>query len=186
MDIILYQTLEDIGNYDEVEQNGPFAGKRKSSWLGVGFYFWDTHIELAHWWGNMAYGKFNKEYMICKAFGVLDGACWDLIGNGIHRNEFALVCERFSQEFPSEKILVPKIIMYLIKNGGMSYRAIRALPMNTIKVLSKFTKRILFVDWNESYYDAYPPIQVCLLDKKALSLHKYHVVFPEEACENLY
>ncbi|MBK7039830.1 MAG: hypothetical protein IPH46_04990 [Bacteroidetes bacterium] len=186
MEMVLYQTLEDRYNYDEVEQKGPFTGERKSSWLGIGFYFWDTHIELAHWWGSHAYNKKDKEYMICKAFAVLNKDCWDLIGNGGHRMEFDLVCSQFVKEFPKEKFWFLKLLCTLYKNGGMKYRAIRALPINTIKVLSKYTKRILFVEWNEAYYDSFPPIQICLFDKKALNLRNYHVIFPDEACENLY
>ena len=55
MNRIIYQTVEDRGNPDYVEQHGPFICTNKNAWLGEGYYFWDTIIELAHWWGNLCY-----------------------------------------------------------------------------------------------------------------------------------
>ena len=63
-DKILYQTLDDNDNADYVEQNAPFPCDRKNSWLGTGYYFWDTFIENAHWWGEVNY---KNSYIICKA-----------------------------------------------------------------------------------------------------------------------
>jgi len=37
---IIYQTLEDRGNPDEIERNGPFSCNWNNSWLGTGCYFW--------------------------------------------------------------------------------------------------------------------------------------------------
>lgn len=47
MDRILYQTVEDRNNPDDVEQHGPFLCTNKMAWLGHGYYFWDTFINLA-------------------------------------------------------------------------------------------------------------------------------------------
>jgi hypothetical protein len=84
MKITLYQTLEDRGNPVWVEDNGPLRCNRGNAWLGDGYYFWDSHIQLAHYWGEM----YKKGYMICAASAVLDHTCWDLHNNANHRIEF--------------------------------------------------------------------------------------------------
>ena len=43
MNRIIYQTVEDRGNPDYVEQHGPFICTNKNAWLGEGYYFWDTN-----------------------------------------------------------------------------------------------------------------------------------------------
>ena len=59
---VLYQTVEDRGNPKEILNNGPFQCTR-SPWLGNGYYFWDSFIELAHWWGRQGY---HGQYVITK------------------------------------------------------------------------------------------------------------------------
>ncbi|MBK9689303.1 MAG: hypothetical protein IPO65_16695 [Saprospiraceae bacterium] len=63
----VYQTLENRGNQDYVENNGPFLCSRNNAWLGNGYYFWDSFIENAHWWGWKV-KKFTNGYFICEAF----------------------------------------------------------------------------------------------------------------------
>jgi hypothetical protein len=48
----IYQTLEDRGNADDIENHGPFPCKWENTWLGRGYYFWDTFMNNAHWWGK--------------------------------------------------------------------------------------------------------------------------------------
>ncbi len=61
--MVLYQTVSDRDNADYIEDNAPFRCERKDAWLGEGYYFWDTLIKNAHWWGEIAY---NNEYVITK------------------------------------------------------------------------------------------------------------------------
>ena len=42
----IFQTLEDRNNPDEVESQGPFICTN-NPWLGKGYYFWDTFLDLA-------------------------------------------------------------------------------------------------------------------------------------------
>ena len=71
-DTDIYQTLEDRQNYDDVEKHGPYFccardanGTPKSGvkepWLGEGYYFWDTRIADAQWWGNTIYFKRERD-----------------------------------------------------------------------------------------------------------------------------
>lgn len=67
-DTDIYQTLEDRQNYGEVEEHGPFfcyvrddngipKSGVKEPWLGEGYYFWDTRITDAQWWGDTVYSQ---------------------------------------------------------------------------------------------------------------------------------
>ena len=56
----LLQTIDDQDNPDYVEEHGPFKSVT-SHWLGVGYYFWDSLMRRAHWWGDRHYGG---NYMI--------------------------------------------------------------------------------------------------------------------------
>jgi hypothetical protein len=62
----IYQTLENRGNLDFIENNGPFICKRNNAWLGTGYYFWESFIENAHWWGKEC-NNYPNGYVICKA-----------------------------------------------------------------------------------------------------------------------
>lgn len=64
----IYQALENRENDEEVEEHGPFfcsevesSGNMKKGvrepWLGSGYYFWDSRIEDAKWWGETVYRR---------------------------------------------------------------------------------------------------------------------------------
>lgn len=185
--LTVHQTLADWNNPDYVEENGPFKSTNSAAWLGVGYYFWDTHIELAHWWGDVGY---HGNYMVCRAKATLDESCWDLHGIGEHRIEFKLICDEIVKSGVStkEKLLVPQVIEFLKKRGKFLYSAIRALGMNSIWDKSPLTDehllfRMKFVEKSSVHLDIHPPVQLCLVDKKSLSLQKYKVVYPNEYSE---
>jgi len=182
MDITLYQTLEDRGNPEDVEDYGPFICRRKTAWLGDGYYFWDTHIQLAHWWGKTAYGVNN--YIICKAKGVLDENCWDLHGNGNHRLEYEAICDEIVKIGLSKRnsLLVADVISYVKSKGFFKFKAIRAFGIASIKPNNPDFQpfRMYFAESGVSYLDLRPAVQICLLEKRALSLNSYMVVFPDD------
>lgn len=94
----IYQTLEDRDNDEEVQEHGPYwcdlyeaDGKKKEGikepWLGAGYYFWDTLIEDAHWWGRTIYPK--KGYIVCQSqYDSHSPHLFDLVGNVSHSREF--------------------------------------------------------------------------------------------------
>lgn len=185
MRLILYQTLEDRDNPDYIEDNGPFLCSRSTAWLGYGYYFWDTHEELGHWWGKL---NFKHKYVVCKARGTYDEFCWDLQGNGLHRLEFECICNELvnSGITNKESLLVPQVIEYFKKRGKFYYDSIRALGINSIR--SKLNDntvifRMIFKKDNIAYLDLKPPVQVCLIQKKALSLQSYKIVYPKDYSE---
>ncbi len=179
----IFQTLEDRDNADEVENWGPFICDIQSAWLGNGYYFWDFHIELGHWWGKERYGK--DKYIICKALcDISPDRCWDLHSEGTHREEFIKALQLLIKHGVANKnkITVAQVIEYAKQNGFFNHEAIRVQGINTAKKSNKLEvgTRLLFLDTNRAaYYDVYPAIQVCLLSKKSLSMRNYHIVWPE-------
>ena len=76
---ILYQTVDDKRNTKYVLENAPFKCTRHDAWLGEGYYFWDTFINCAHWWGKNSYGD---KYMVCKTTCQYnENEILDLVGN---------------------------------------------------------------------------------------------------------
>jgi len=189
MEVTLYQTLEDRENPDKIEAEGPFICRSFGAWLSEGYYFWDTHIELGHWWGEKIYQQ--KGYVICRAYGKLDEACWDLHGNGRHRIEFEKVCGEMIEQgiAEAETLMVPNVIAFLRKNSKFPYKAIRALGVGSVssnQTASRIVFRMKFVESNKSFLDLRPPIQLCLFEKRGLSLKDYLIVFPDKYVESEY
>ncbi|MFN7259907.1 MAG: hypothetical protein ACK5TU_08430 [Cyclobacteriaceae bacterium] len=188
MKITLFQTLEDRNNPEEVEEKGPFIARAATAWLGTGYYFWDTHIELGHWWGKTVYGG---EYIICRAFGDLDNTCFDLHGNGVHRLDFMEACNQIvkSKLSTMDRLLVPHVLTYIKKTTSFPYKAIRALAMVSIMRNSENSYVVVTMRYragNKAFFDIKPPVQVCLIEKKALSLTNYRVVYPENYVDYQY
>lgn len=182
MTINLYQTLRDR-NPNQIEKDGPFKCKHENAWLGPGYYFWDSHVELAHWWGYIAHKKFKFDYIICASNATFDDKCWDLHGNGLHRKQFIEICERIVKEGLSNKsdLLVFQVIEWAKKKNILmkfGYEAIRAMGNDTIPSHEINVKRMKFDSKKNQYLDLYPPIQVCLIEKNALNLHNYRIISP--------
>ncbi len=186
MNVTLYQTLQDRRNPQIVEEKGPFACTTPSAWLGHGYYFWDTHEELGHWWGQTVHGN---NYMICHAKCIMDNSCWDLHGNGAHRIEFEDICNEMvdAKIATKDQLLVPQVIEFLKKQGLFTYQAIRALGTNSLsaKLADNYVIfRMHFKKGKAAFLDLKPPVQVCLINKMALSLTKYRVIYPYYYLEN--
>ena len=62
--VIVFQTLKNKGNPIEIERDGPFICRWENSWMGTGYYFWETFLSNAHWWGK---SHLNGDYVICEA-----------------------------------------------------------------------------------------------------------------------
>lgn len=178
---VLYQTLENRENPDEVENNGPYPC-RKNPWLGNGYYFWDTFIELAHWWGKVGY---KDNYFICKCLcNDNNEEILDLVGNTSHIKYFRKCTLSLKKAYPNETITVPFVVENIRKMKSFGYKAIRSYPIgssNGDKYLRK--QRIYFVDKNTAYLDMMPSIQICVLDKSFIYKGSYKIQYPEEYSE---
>jgi len=179
---VVYQTLEDRENPDYIESDGPFPCKRLNAWLGEGFYFWDTFIENAHWWGSEG-ANYNDGYVICKSeCDFTDEKCFDLVGNTEHILEFAKAIKLMKEKgLYNDQTTVARIIYHLKDVLKMfNYEASRVYGVKSKLLNSKFSACINFLPSKPQYLDILPAIQICFYKKKSLNLRNYKIVFPDE------
>lgn len=172
--ITLYQAVEDRNNRDEVEQDGPYKCVSSNAWLGAGYYFWDTNIRLAHWWGKTAY---KGKYMVCRIDYTCDyDAVFDLVGDMA-----ALQLMKHTFDFLNsigKPCTVSGVIEYLKRKTdfGTKYIAVRAKD-------EKFPEkddRILFISGDRPYLNLNSRIQLCFFDKSVFNGYEYKIVYPNE------
>lgn len=174
----LYQTLEDKDNPDDIESNAPFLCDEKNAWLGRGYYFWDTLIDNAHWWGR---SHCNGSYVIVeyKCDSHNNKTCFDLHGNMEHLKYFNEVIEFLkSQHLWTCTTTVARVIEYLKDKTDFEsiYEAIRAY--GHLSKSDKNTSSIPFEANKRFYLERTPAVQICLFRKKALNLSNGKIVFP--------
>lgn len=134
----IFQALEYRGNESEVESHGPYfcaernsdgspKSETKEPWLGPGYYFWDTRIKDAQWWGNVAYKR--KGYIICKTFyDQHSPLLYDLLGISKHFDDFVECAEYIKEQRKVKTIKFPVVLSYLKKFTPFNYKAIRVWP----------------------------------------------------------
>ena len=110
----IYQTLEYRNNNKEIEANGPyFCSLRdtqgniktgvKTPWLGEGYYFWDTRIEDAKWWGRTVYR--NKGYVVCETvYDAHSPLLYDLLSDLEAFGEFVEIAQVVKTQFNKKNI----------------------------------------------------------------------------------
>ena len=176
--IIGYHTVEDRGNPDHIEFAGPFLCDREDAWLGHGYYFWDTRIELAHFWGEVNFKR--RGYVICEGAIVDDPTIlWDLDGRTAHQEEFikamdmmidAGIFSNYDETTSSE------VITFLKQQGILTYRAIRAADEDRGTYFVNF-KPISAA--KQAKMRLRQRVQICLLEKNELTLQTFSIIFPD-------
>lgn len=181
---VAYQTLEDRDNSNYVENNGPFLCNRHNAWLGNGYYFWDSFIENAHWWGSEG-AQFTKGYFICKAkYNFDETKCFNLIDNPHHFKLFNNAKKIMHENglYVPNQTTVARIIEHL-KNtlNVFKYEAIRVYGINSKSFNSPYSNRTVFDNkHNTKYLDSLPAIQICFYSKLSLNLRDYKIIYPPE------
>lgn len=177
----LYQTLEDRDNLDHIEENAPFKCNWGNAWLGEGYYFWDTFIENAHWWGKVRHGQ---SYIICKAECDFNSElCYDLVGETEHMLDFDESIKFMKQMgLIDENTTVSRIINFLReKVPNFNFEAIRVYGIKSISDYNKeYKHRLIFEVSKPQYLDYKPAIQLCLFTKNSLNLRNLKIEFPDE------
>ena len=180
---VLYQTLQDRGNIKEILDDAPYLCNWENTWLGKGFYFWDTFIDIAHWWGKIRY---KKNYIICRFICEYDiSKCFDLVGETDHMIDFSKAIDFLKQKkLVDENTTVSRVISFMRNSGSFNYEAIRVFGINSIdntKCLNRrFVYRIMFEKDKIQYLDYKPAIQICIFEKTGLNLSKASIEFPAE------
>lgn len=181
----IYQTLEDRENPDQVENEGPFKCKHNNSWLGPGYYFWDSFINNAHWWGIEAH---KGSYIICEAvFDFESNSCFDLVGSTKHLTEFkeALI-EMKNRKLIKRDTFVVNVLNFLRTIGVFKYSAIRVNPINSQTKGIADSFKVNFVKNNIAHLEYEPPIQVCIFDLQAVNFRSYRIAYPEHYFQDDY
>jgi len=179
----LFQTLEDRDNPEYIESNGPFDCNWPNTWLGSGYYFWDTFVKNAHWWGSVRYNVRDKNYVICQAECSFDeDTCFDLAGNTKHLMFFSEVVDFMEEKglLDRKKHTVSRVINYLRDNIDFKYEAIRVYGVNSISQRQQdYLSQMKFEKNKSQYLDFNPPFQFCIFKKTGLKLKNYKIIFPD-------
>jgi len=185
--VVVYQTLEDRGtDLDKLEANGPYPCNWPNTWLGLGYYFWDSFIKNAHWWGQEI-RNYPNGYIICEAIcDFNDSDCCDLVGNTEHLKLFHDAYEFLKQKgLADSKTTVGRVIQYLKEDvKTFKYSATRALGFRSKNFHSKFSFTLPFEESKPAYLDFTPAIQICFYSKTSLNLRDYKIKYPPEYSED--
>lgn len=176
----IYQTLEDRQNDGEVEAHGPYfcslrgvdgapkTGVREP-WLGEGYYFWDSRIADAQWWGDTVYGQ--KGYIICHTtYDQHSPLLYDLVGDVVQLDEFLQCANLIRTQLRQTKVSFPVVLEYLKSKTPFYYKAIRVWPQSRNQGKTNVTfpgdKIVLGMPHR---------IQICFFDKTLLN-NPYRIV----------
>lgn len=179
--MILYHTVEDRNNPDNIECEAPYPCKPYNAWLGDGYYFWDTLIANAHWWGRSHYHYSNYVIVEFNCDNINNGKCYDLHGNMEHLNHFNKYIDLLKkQHLLSDEDTVSKIINYLKNKTDFlkHFEAIRAYGH-----YSKKQQLFVLFEKNKPYgLERLPAVQICLFRKNSFNLSSGKIVYPECYC----
>lgn len=164
----LYQCVEDRGD----TLCKPIICKADDAWLGEGFYFWDSEIDDAHWWGHAHYGDLYLIYQSQYDYDSLDYL--DLLGNTEHRKYFFTFAEAIKNKRNGAYTVgqTIELLKRIDKQFLTTYKAIRALPEN----LKSKTFHIYFEN-DKFFLSNRTRIQMCVIDTSFLIEGKFVQVF---------
>ena len=182
---VLYQTLKDKGNPEYVLENAPFPCNWDNTWLGEGFYFWDTFVENAHWWGQV---RHKKKYIICQTICDFDtDNCFDLVGDTDHMTDFSNSIEFLKDQniiTITPETTVARILEFIKTKIGFDYEAIRVYGIKSIseykEEYQKYRFRLIFELSRPQFLDYKPAIQICIFEKNGLNRRDLTIIYPDE------
>lgn len=184
-DLIVYQTLENRRNSFAIERDGPFPCRDQNTWLGPGYYFWESFIENAHWWGKDV-RKYANGYIICRGnYNYDPKRCFDLL-NPLYVELIRKSYDYIQANELQHKCTLLKHLVYFTKDNiskiddrysSIEFEAIRAVGEGVRHESYGFNIPIKFEKRRHSYQEICPPIQICFLHKKALNLRDYKIEY---------
>ena len=185
----IYQTLENRGNQLDVESHGPYwcslcdkDGNLKRGirepWLGEGYYFWDSIIKDAHWWGKTAC---SGNYYICQTeYDQHSPDLLDAVGDMETLESLAKAASLLREELQVSSITFPTLLHYLKKMDSFHYHAIRVSPRASRYSQSELPIAYFPSNPGNAPLAIYPndKVQICFFDKQLL-VHPYKIIYPE-------
>lgn len=184
--ISLFQTVKDDFENNPFEKT-PHYCNDKRAWLGQGYYFWESFIDNAHFWGSVITKNGEKNYLIFKSEANINHEkCCNLIDNVNHLREFEENLEIMkNNKIPYNKLNLRNIIAFRQKKvKNFNFDAIRANIVNTRSFLNPFEKYMKINNYshystNKPYYiQLTPSIQICFFKIDAIDRKGYELVFP--------
>lgn len=178
----IYQTLENRNNKTEVESHGPYfcdvkypngqlKKGRKEPWLGPGYYFWDTRIADAHWWGKTVYQSIGKGYYVCETqYDAHTEKLFDMVGDLSAFDRFVSYaeCIKANQEkkgMKDKKVSFPYVLQILKKLPDFkNYSAIRVRP-----IPKRESGSFIHFPGKDIYLGVNDKVQICFFDKSLLN-----------------
>ncbi len=175
-DIKIFQTLrhEKIEN---IIKDGPYPCELTTSWLGVGYYFWDSFIELSHAWGNTAKGM-DMGYVVTSTTFKIDDKCLNLVDNYFHLKQLinSITYIKENKIFQPKDLTLKNVITYMLKNNIADFRSIRIYGINS---LPNYTQRFNILNIQKKDFQPYinliPPIQICIINKEDINKDNYKI-----------
>lgn len=173
---ILYQTLEDRDNPDEIENHGPYSCN-KEPWFGEGYYFWDTFIQLAHWWGKIGY---RSNYVIGRLFYPYNPEnFFDITGANPGHLEDLQDCIKEYFGSLQAKYTISQVIELMKERTNLLevYQGIRGRGIH----ITDIPENDIPLKTGNHYYrfELFPPIQICIFDKSSFQKYQFKIVWPK-------
>lgn len=115
-EITLYQAVR---GDSQIPLKAPIYSER-DTWLGQGFYFWEHHVENAHYWGRKHY---SGRYHIYESSYRNTERGLDLVDNYEDRERLIALIQKLSNKVGQEVSLaeIIFIIMHKIYPGRVKY-----------------------------------------------------------------
>lgn len=179
MTLLGHHTVEDRNNADEIEQAGGFKCIDSKAFLGVGVYYWDNHLEYAHFWGQKRY---PSGYVICQSsIECEDEFFLDLIGRREDQMYLLELYDKLNGKYNCKGWPIGKFVSLLRKlnelgqyKGIFSYTAIRAMD----HAARKTTPDVQFVEQRHHFTNLSPVYIICISGSTGITFHNFAIIFP--------
>lgn len=176
----VYHTVNDSGDPDYIEDNIPFKSTGKHSWVGYGYYFWETFIDFAHIWGKHHY---HGQYVICsgKLSEKNEDDCLDLVGNTEHCAYLEKLIELVKNELEGKDVLLRHVIEYAREKELLPHKIIRLEDIPRFQNLKRSTLvQLKDSGGSPSYLSLRPKVVLYVFALDEVDLSKMRIEYPDE------
>ena len=157
-EVEIYQTVSSVGTFHDRELLGPIFCEN-NPWLGDGYYFWDSLLSNAEWWGKTHYH--NEYYIFSSSYDAHTDYLFDLVGDAKHIDLLYHYARGLKKILGLKTIKVSTVIEFMKRDGKFPFMAIRAEGRN---VKSQKNAILVFDEQGMYYLQPIPKIQLCVLD----------------------
>lgn len=179
----LYQA---ISYKEETIPKIPIHCSSEDARLGQGYYFWDTDIEAAKWWGESHY---EGAYRVCRShYDAHSEHYFDLVGNVQHIKILGECYHKLQQRKKEDYSIgeVLELMKCVIPEFRDTYWAIRAHPMNKRYLDSKMDIPFAKGEDKKLFISCATRVQVCVTNLDfLLDGREYQVIYESRASDDM-